>query len=233
MPPSQEFASWRDVMDWDVANWSGAVPFWQQHSRLSLDGARVLELGAHRGGLSLYAAARGADVVCSDIESPERPASPLHVKYGVGERITYRAIDATAIDFPDATFDLVLFKSVLRGLGQWSTAQARTMAEIARVLKPGGELWFAENLRAGWLHMVSRRYFLKRAWHYPTFDEFQGTCDVFDRVSTKRYGVLATFGRKHAIQDVLARVDAVIDPVAPVRWKYILFGVATRGVDRA
>jgi ubiquinone/menaquinone biosynthesis C-methylase UbiE len=216
-------------MDWDVANWSGAVQFWQQHSAVSLQGARVLELGAHRGGLSLYAAARGADVVCSDIESPERPASPLHTQYGLEDRITYQAINATAIDFPDATFDLVLFKSVLGGLGQWSEAQATTMAEIARVLKPGGELWFAENLRAGWLHMVSRRYFLKRAWHYPTFDEFIGTCDVFDRVETKRYGLLATFGRKHAIQDVLARVDAVIDPVAPQRWKYILFGVATRG----
>jgi ubiquinone/menaquinone biosynthesis C-methylase UbiE len=229
MVSSREFDNWRDVMDWDVANWSGAVRFWQQHSAVSLERAHVLELGAHRGGLSLYAAARGADVVCSDIESPERPASPVHVKYGVEDRITYRAINATAIDFPDATFDLVVFKSVLGGLGQWSEGQATTMAEIARVLKPGGELWFAENLRAGWLHMVSRRYVLKRAWHYPTFEEFTGTCGVFDRVESKRYGVLATFGRKHAIQDVLARVDAVIDPITPLRWKYILFGVATRG----
>jgi len=228
MGQSGDFDRWRDVMDWDVANWSVAIPFWKQHSALSLDGARVLELGAHRGGLSLYAAAGGAEVVCSDIESPERPASPVHLKYGVQDRITYRAINATAIDFPDATFDIVLFKSVLGGLGPWSEAQAATMAEIARVLKPGGELWFAENLRAGWLHMMSRRFFLKRAWHYPTYEEFRGTCNVFGRVETRRYGLLATFGRKQAIQDVLARVDAFIDPVVPLRWRYILFGVATR-----
>ena len=229
MSISQDFDGWRDVMDWDVANWSGAIAFWQEHTALSLQGARVLEIGAHRGGLSLYAAVLGAEVVCSDIESPERPASPVHLKYAVDDRITYRAVNATAIDFPDASFDLVLFKSVLGGLGEWSQAQSLAMAEIARVLKPGGELWFAENLRAGWLHMVSRRYFLKRAWHYPTFDQFHETCAVFDQVETRRYGLLATFGRKRAIQDVLARVDAVIDPVVPRRWKYILFGVATRG----
>ena len=129
MGQSGEFDRWRDVMDWDVANWSVAIPFWKQHSARSLDGARVLELGAHRGGLSLYAAAGGAEVVCSDIESPERPASPVHLKYGVEDRITYRAINATAIDFPDATFDVVVFKSVLGGLGPWSEAQAATMAE--------------------------------------------------------------------------------------------------------
>ncbi len=78
--------------------------------------------------------------------------------------------------------------------------------------------------------MVSRRYLLKRAWHYPTFEEFTGTCAASSiTCETKRYGCSRRSGCKHAIQDVLARVDAVIDPVAPQRWKYILFGVATRG----
>ena len=229
MSPSEEFNGWRDVMDWDVANWSRAVKFWAERAARPLNGASVLELGAHHGGLSLYAASHGAEVVCSDITSPEASAGPMHARYGLGSTITYRAIDATAIDFPDATFDIVMFKSVLGGIGAWSDPQRRMMAEIARVLKPGGELWFAENLTGSRLHMLSRRHILKRDWNYATFAQIADVCGAFDRVETQRYGVLAAFGLRPALQNVLARVDAVLDPVAPQTWKYILFGVATRG----
>jgi ubiquinone/menaquinone biosynthesis C-methylase UbiE len=52
------------------------------------------------------------------------------------ERVSARVGDVEQLDFPDRTFDLV----VAIGLLPWLRSEARALAELSRVLKPGGLL---------------------------------------------------------------------------------------------
>jgi 2-polyprenyl-3-methyl-5-hydroxy-6-metoxy-1,4-benzoquinol methylase len=91
--------------------------------------ARVPRLGARRGGLSLWMAAKGHHVTCSDIESPRETARPLHDKYGVTGRIRYEALNAAELPYRDR-FDLIVFKSVLGAVGaQGGVERQRTAVQ--------------------------------------------------------------------------------------------------------
>lgn len=59
-----------DAIAWDVRNWAKALDFWTLRTRIPLNEARVLEVGvADNGGLSLWFAANGADVVSSGLRT--------------------------------------------------------------------------------------------------------------------------------------------------------------------
>lgn len=57
-----------------------------------------------------------------------------------GLSVTSQVADATSLPFPDAEFDRVSISFGIRNVEQ----PARAFAEMARVLKPGGELWVLE-----------------------------------------------------------------------------------------
>ena len=46
----------KDIIEWDVVNWSKALTFWEKYSKPITGGSKVLEIGSRNGGLSLYAA---------------------------------------------------------------------------------------------------------------------------------------------------------------------------------
>src|SRR4051812_39545748 len=93
-PPMPPGLTLTDVIGWDVVTWSLGLQFWLDRSRIDLDGARVLDVGAGFGGLSLYFAARGATVVCTNVDDPDRPRS-LHDGRAHRGRITYERLDVT------------------------------------------------------------------------------------------------------------------------------------------
>src|SRR5215470_12271716 len=102
-------ATLREVCEWGRwTGWAAPFRFWASHVRPG----RALELGARRGGLSLWLALRGCDVVCSDLWGSER-ARPLHERHGVAA--AYEDIDVTSIPYENA-FDIVAFKSLLGAL---------------------------------------------------------------------------------------------------------------------
>lgn len=107
-----------DVVEWDVRNWWRAIRFWEKtHLFEDVQGKKVLDVGGRNGGLSLYWALKGADVVCSDIHADGfEQAKKLHKQYGLEGKIKYEIIDATKIPYQD-TFDIICFKSVLGGVG--------------------------------------------------------------------------------------------------------------------
>ena len=117
----------RDVIGWDIRSWSSALAFWEKHVGPDWSGRTVVEVAAGEGGLSLWAALRGARVVCSDLESPATHAGPLHRGHGVAESITYEAMDATRIPYEEV-FDAVLFKG---------GAAHRACFDGSRALRPG------------------------------------------------------------------------------------------------
>jgi SAM-dependent methyltransferase len=221
--------NWADIIDWDIKNWSSAIPFWFANTALKLNQCKALEIGSHNGGLSLCLGLHGAQVVCSDLNGPTEKARQNHEKYGVSGRITYAAVSATEIPYADSRFDLVVFKSVLGALGTYEK-QERMMKEIHRVLRPAGEVWFADNLRASPLHMLARRTFVEwgHRWRYLYPRDVHALCQPFHQLISKNYGFFAAFGRSESQRRVLAAMDRYIDKLMPSSWKYIVFGIARK-----
>ncbi len=104
--------------------------------------ASALEIGAGTGYFSLNLLRAGivGEATCLDI-SPGMLAKLADNAQllGLGERVQTVAADAEALPFDDASFDLVLGHAVLHHLPDLDLA----FAEIRRVLKPGGSLFFA------------------------------------------------------------------------------------------
>jgi SAM-dependent methyltransferase len=220
------------VMEWDVETWWPALEFWQAHSRLDLSMSRVLEIGSRNGGLSLWLAANGASVTCSDLNGPTAAARSKHRIHRLDDRITYASIDATAIPHREA-FDLVVFKSVLGGIGRDGRADRQQLAidQMHAALRPGGELWFAENLTASPVHRLLRQHCTDWGgrWRYLALEELTGQLARFSDVTWESGGVVAAFGRTEPQRQMLARLDrALLNAITPTRWRYVGYGVARK-----
>jgi 2-polyprenyl-3-methyl-5-hydroxy-6-metoxy-1,4-benzoquinol methylase len=63
-----------DIIGWDIDNWSKFLLFCERFLDHNPAGKQALEVGAREGGLSLYLALKGYEVVCSDLEIPGFPA---------------------------------------------------------------------------------------------------------------------------------------------------------------
>lgn len=150
-----------EAIEWDVPTWKRAFDHWETAvASLGDTPHDALELGGRRGGGALFLAGRfGLHVTCSDLGGPHVEASSIHKKYNVDGLITYADVDATSVPFPDASFDVVIFKSILGDIGGacGSEGIAKAVHEMARVLRKGGVLLFAENLAATPLHKWARR----------------------------------------------------------------------------
>jgi SAM-dependent methyltransferase len=223
-----------DIVEWDVANWSRALKFWTDHSAITVTAqSRALELGARHGGVSLWLACLGFNVVCSDIGYPAATATAraLHTTYGIEGRVTYERADATDIPI-DGPFDVVCFKSVLGAVGKSGIErQRRAVAEMHRVLKPGGEVWFAENLRASPVHRILRHRFVPWAdsWRYVTISELEEMFGRFKELEVAAIGFSGAFGRTETQRRALSLVDAVVlTHLVPPEWRYIAIGVARK-----
>jgi ubiquinone/menaquinone biosynthesis C-methylase UbiE len=126
-----------------------AEAIWPQEQRLfdryGLSGAiAILDVGCGTGEITRRLAARyplarllGIDILEGNLQRARADAS------AVAARIDYRQGDAFALDQPAASVDLV----VCRHLSQAVPDFPRVLAELTRVLKPGG-----------WLHLLSEDY---------------------------------------------------------------------------
>ena len=96
-----------------------------------------LEIGCGQGALARLLVERyDAQVVASDFD-PAQAALAQERLADLGERVELRVVDARAMPFDDAAFDAVFSFGVLHHIpGGWRQA----LAEITRVLEPGG--WF-------------------------------------------------------------------------------------------
>lgn len=150
--------------------WAAVAPAWGEHAEyaeargagvtermLELaapgPGDRVLELACGPGGLGLAVAPRVADIVMSDVAA-EMAAIAAERAAAIGlTNVRTRVLDFEAIEQPDERFDVVLCRDGL----MFATDPARAVAEMHRVLRPGGRLalavWGPRELNP-WLGVV-------------------------------------------------------------------------------
>lgn len=105
---------------------------------IELDPARgyeLLEVGTGSGGIAHYFATQ-ARTRC-DVTSVDVSDTRL-----VTDGYAFRLVDSTALPFGDESFDVVLTNHVIEHVGD-REQQAEHLAEIRRVLRPGGVVYLA------------------------------------------------------------------------------------------
>ena len=131
-----------------------------EHRRRLVEDARgeSLEIGAGTGkNLPLYGAAERVVALEPDFAMRARAHDAAQEA-----RVTVEVVegDATALPFPDASFDTVVFSLVLCTVPDLELA----LTEARRVLRPGGTLRFYEHVRAADPHLARWQDSLERPW---------------------------------------------------------------------
>lgn len=226
----------KDIVEWDVSNWSRALEFWEIVPEINIQlpprtRQKALDVGGRNGGLSLYWALKGYDVTCSDITDNFDKAKMLHAKYGVS--CEYKNLNILELDEQN-TYDVITFKSVLGGVGRDNgyDRQEKMIENIYSALKPGGRLVFVENLKASVMHSFLRRKFRKwgQSWRYPTLDEIKELTAKFSSVSYKTVGFFGCLakGPIAVMSGAFDFIDKTIDSTIPDESRYIVSCIAKK-----
>ena len=96
------------------------------------------------------------------------------------DRLRVYVGDAAAIDEPDASFDAVFDFTIIHHVPNWKDA----VAEVARVLKPGGKFFFEEVTS----HALGR-WFYRKFLEHPASQHWFGKEQFIDEL--ERQGIVA------------------------------------------
>lgn len=227
----------KDVIEWDVLNWSRLVAYWQPVIEKLPRNARVLAIGERRGGLSLWLASLGFSVECTDIADHFHEARTLHHKHGLEKQISYRLLDIVN-ECPGAeTYDIIIAKSVLGGLKmdrsdaatRTKTAQIQAIENIQRSLKPGGYFFSAENMEGGRLVQLMRSLSGKtRGWQHLAYKDLTTLFSPFRIVETKTFGILPTLFPYSWLNSIMYFLNKYVLFILPVGNRYIAFTTAQK-----
>ena len=115
---------------------SDVLPWWVDALALDRAEGRVLEV-ACGAGLALGSLADGADRAIG-LDGAERPLHVADRRLGARANVGLCAGDAASLPFRDGSFDAIWCIGALHPMPAWRVA----IAEIGRVLRPGGTLRF-------------------------------------------------------------------------------------------
>jgi SAM-dependent methyltransferase len=111
-------------------------------------GARMLEIGPGPGATADWLRHRVADLVAVEIE--EDAATALRARFA-GTNVQVMHGDAGALPFGDGSFDSAGSFTMLHHVPS-AALQNRVLAEVLRVLRPGGTLIASDSLASTSLH---------------------------------------------------------------------------------
>src|SRR5262245_33944608 len=131
------------------------------------EGKRVLEIGCGRGiGTEIIFERFAADEVHAfDVDPDMIKQAQSRLSRYPPHRLKLYVGDAAAIKEPDASFDAVFDFAIIHHIPNWKDA----VAEVARVLTPGGKFLFEEVTR----HALGR-------WFYRRFLVNTASQDLFE-----------------------------------------------------
>ena len=127
-------------------------------------GEKVLDVGCGTGGVTIPAKLRvGKNGEAAGIDpAPEMIAIARRKANRAGLEIDFRVGVIESLPFPDGTFDAVTSSLMMHHLPEH--LRVKGLAEIRRVLKPGGRLLIAEIMRPSGL--VLQRFFTSLVLHH-------------------------------------------------------------------
>jgi len=153
-----------------------------------------LEIGCGRGyGARLIAEHFGAErVVAIDSDARQIERAKKNLPQRLASKVEFRVGDAMSLDISDASFDAAFSFGVLHHMEDWH----RAVAELARVLVPGGELFYIELFRQFLISLPVRLTTDHPAGGLFSFDEFTSGLEKVGLATTgiKRFGGIAALG---------------------------------------
>ena len=198
-------------------------------------GRKVLEVGCGLGIDSVKFAKAGAELTCIDLSDTSVNCTRGLIE-GLGLKATVQQGSAEHLDFPDNSFDVVYANGVLMLVPD----ERKAVAEIRRVLKPGGEALVMLYHRRSWFWLLSRLsgtkieselgdpdtnrvHSLREVRElFKDFPEIQITLDRFPKRTKRRSGIRA-FLFNWVIVPVTSIVPRPI--IRPFGWHIIIKAV--------
>jgi len=130
-----------------------------EHLGGRLEGKRVLEIGCGRGvGTEIiFERFDAAEVHAFDLDPDMVDEARNRLSHYSSHRLTLYVGDAAAIDEADTSFDAIFDFATIHHIPNWKDA----IAEVARVLRPGGRFFFEEVTS----HALGRWFYRKFLEH--------------------------------------------------------------------
>lgn len=114
-------------------------------------GQKYLDLGCGNGAAPIYLAQKyPLDVTGIDID-PDQIRLAEQRSQGMSN-IRFQTMDGRRLPFPEGEFDIVSTNKVMHHVPHWSEA----VAEMLRVLKPGGYFIYSDLIYPGWLAALGK-----------------------------------------------------------------------------
>jgi SAM-dependent methyltransferase len=154
-------------------------------------GKHILEYGCGLGGQAFDLSDRGAMVTGIDISDVAVAQARRRAAGHAADRLKFVTADAENLEFPEGSFDLVCGSGILHHLDL-----NKSLAEVKRVLKPGGRGVFYEPLGHNPLLNLYRK--LTPGSHTPDehpllMREIQGMASTFSSARAEYFDLLSVF----------------------------------------
>ena len=201
---------------------------------------QVLEYGCGTGSAAFDLAATGARVTAIDI-------SPVGIEQGRAEAsrrelsIDFREMNAEALEFPDASFDLVCGTGILHHLDL-----DRAAREVRRVLRPAGRAVFYEPMGHNPLINLYRKLTpaMRTPDEHPLLDtDLRQLASQFEAAETRFFGFFALaaapfhrFPGGKALARALDKLDRILLEKVPFLRRYawtVLLDLRRPALDRS
>ena len=169
-----------------------SVDFLNSYFLENYAGKKILDYGCGDGGIAVFLAKKGAEVVGIDIADIRiRACRELAEKEGVGARASFLVMDAEKTTFPDNYFDGVICTGVLHHM---DTENA--FRELARILKPGGTVICNEPLAYNPVFQLYRKMtpYLRSGWeaeHILSKKDFAAAGKYFGKIDKNYFHFLS------------------------------------------
>jgi demethylmenaquinone methyltransferase/2-methoxy-6-polyprenyl-1,4-benzoquinol methylase len=110
---------------------------------------RILDIGCGTGDLTINIArlaSKGTEIIGLDYSLPMlEKARQKAVKAGVNQKIRFIEGEASHLPFPNASFDVAAISFAFRNLTYKNPVASAHLAEVLRILKPGGRYVIMES----------------------------------------------------------------------------------------